>query len=289
MKDSSKNNYHNRINRVIDYIGDHLDEELSLEKLAQISYFSIFHFHRIFRALVGESIGSYQLRLRLEKSVYMLRFNPSKSITDIAFSLGFNSSPAFNRAFKNLFNITPSEERKSIPYNKKQFSLQKYTKSPFIKVWEVKYLPSILVYFYRYVGSYSKNAVREEWCNHIKKASEQGIVNEKTRYYGIVHDDPDITDDDKCRYDCCISIDKMSLSDTKEINGGKFAIFHFEGNPVEDTFNAYQWIYGKWFPENNYEPDDRLGYNDYYDFQKGTEFTEKSVVRYNICMPIKDI
>ena len=61
-----KNGYHERGNRVIDYIGGHLDGELSLASLAQIACFSPFHFHRIFQAVTGETLNSHVRRARLE-------------------------------------------------------------------------------------------------------------------------------------------------------------------------------------------------------------------------------
>ena len=60
------NEYRMRINRTIDYIRAHYAEDLSLEKLASIACFSKFHFHRLFRAVVGETLNDYVQRIRLE-------------------------------------------------------------------------------------------------------------------------------------------------------------------------------------------------------------------------------
>lgn len=78
-----------RINRVLDYIEAHLAESLTLEELAAISCFSPFHFHRIFRAFIGETVGQYISRLRLEKAATLLFSAPEKSITAIAARLRF--------------------------------------------------------------------------------------------------------------------------------------------------------------------------------------------------------
>src|SRR5262249_25834145 len=58
--------YRQRILKVQLHIQEHLDEDLSLERLARIAHFSPFHFHRIFSALAGESVHEYVRRLRLE-------------------------------------------------------------------------------------------------------------------------------------------------------------------------------------------------------------------------------
>ena len=84
--------YVSRINRVIDYIERNIDKELSLENLAKITNFSRFHFHRIFRAMVGETLNQFILRIRLEKAAARLIANPKKSITEIALDSGFSGS-----------------------------------------------------------------------------------------------------------------------------------------------------------------------------------------------------
>lgn len=288
MTENSIEEYKKRINKVLDYITSNLSEDLSISKLAHLSCLSEFHFHRIFTALVGESVGMYQRRVRLEKVAYMLRFNQSMSITDIAFSLGFNSSQAFNRAFKNHFGYSPKEERNKSSYNQqidKLISNNAQTPAS-IKSWEIKLLPTVNVYFYRYKGSYKKNAVKEHWCNHINDASSKGIINNNSRYIGIVYDDPDITNEMKCRYDCCISTDNRNLPNTKEIEGGIYAVFDFEGNIKEDMPNAFQWIYGVWLPLHGYEPDNRPAYNDYYDFKKGQGINKQNLVKYKFCLPV---
>jgi AraC family transcriptional regulator len=87
-----KNEYRSRLNRTIDYIHNHYDEDLNLTKLAEVACFSKFHFHRIFRAMVGETLNDFVQRIRLEKSVQKLTTDFNKSITEIALDGGFSSS-----------------------------------------------------------------------------------------------------------------------------------------------------------------------------------------------------
>jgi AraC-like DNA-binding protein len=103
--------YVSRINRVIDYIEANIDIDLSLENLAKVANFSRFHFHRIFRAMVGETLNQFIQRIRLEKAAAQLIVNPKKSITEIAFDYGFSGSAAFARAFKETFQMNASEWR----------------------------------------------------------------------------------------------------------------------------------------------------------------------------------
>jgi AraC family transcriptional regulator len=60
--------YQRRVNAVIDYIEEHIDEKLTLDLLAGIACFSEFHFHRVFKTVINESLNDYVRRVRLEKA-----------------------------------------------------------------------------------------------------------------------------------------------------------------------------------------------------------------------------
>lgn len=106
---SQRQEYIARINRVIDYIDNNLAQELVLDQLAQVANFSRFHFHRIFRAMVGETLNQFIQRVRLEKAASQLTTQPEKSITEIALDCGFSGSATFARAFKDKFQMSASE------------------------------------------------------------------------------------------------------------------------------------------------------------------------------------
>ena len=97
-KDSSLKEYKSRISRVIKYIDDNLNKELSLETLADAACFSPFHFHRIFNAIVGETPGDFVKRLRIEKAANQLIYFNDQPITQIALNCGYSSSASFARA-----------------------------------------------------------------------------------------------------------------------------------------------------------------------------------------------
>ena len=103
--------YRARINRVIDYIEANIDRDLSLSELAEVAHFSPFHFHRIFRAMVGETLNGFIQRIRLEKAAMKLALNPRESITEIALDCGFSSPSVFARAFRETFGMSASQWR----------------------------------------------------------------------------------------------------------------------------------------------------------------------------------
>ena len=103
--------YISRINRVIDFIEANLDQELSLASLATVANFSQFHFHRIFRAMVGETLNGFIQRIRLEKAAARLLDHPKNTITEIAFDCGFSGSATFARAFRERYQMSASQWR----------------------------------------------------------------------------------------------------------------------------------------------------------------------------------
>ncbi|MCP4220054.1 MAG: helix-turn-helix transcriptional regulator [bacterium] len=112
-REDSRQEYILRINCAIEFIIKHLDEKLTLETLARVALFSQFHFHRIFKALTGETPNDFIIRLRLQQAANMLVFQPHRSITDVAFEAGFSSSGNFSRVFTPAFGESPKTWRKN--------------------------------------------------------------------------------------------------------------------------------------------------------------------------------
>ena len=92
------------------YIRYHIHELLDRETLASVAGFSIPHFHRVFRAHVGESAISYVRRTRLHRAGQKLRMG-AVDITEVALAAGYDSHAAFSKAFKQQFGLSPSEFR----------------------------------------------------------------------------------------------------------------------------------------------------------------------------------
>ncbi len=103
-----ENDYVRRVNLAIDHIVGHLDQPLRLEAMAQIAHFSPFHFHRVFRSLVGEPLQQFVRRLRLERSLKLILYEPQRSLTDVALDCGFASASDFSRALKQRYGVPPS-------------------------------------------------------------------------------------------------------------------------------------------------------------------------------------
>jgi len=103
--------YVGRVNRVLDYVREHLAEELRLEALAQVANFSPYHFHRVFKTIVGETLNDYVRRVRAQRAASQLIHNPTRTITEISVSCGYASPSAFAREFRQQFGVSASQFR----------------------------------------------------------------------------------------------------------------------------------------------------------------------------------
>ncbi len=106
-------NYHARMQRVLQHIDQHLDDDLSLEVLSGVAAFSKYHFHRQFTATFGLSVHRYVQLARMKRASYRLAYRDDESVTDIAMDAGYDAPDAFARAFRQRFGQSPSSFRKS--------------------------------------------------------------------------------------------------------------------------------------------------------------------------------
>ncbi len=255
-KSDTLKDYHQRINKVILYINNHLSEDLNLNQLASYSNFSVYHFHRIMRAYLGEPIGNYILRLRLEAAARLLMFTQDQ-IADIAWKTAYETPSAFTNAFKNRFGLSPLEFRNSAVNNhnfnlisKMQNNMQMEIK-PLIKKIETK-----KVIYFQVTDTYGSEKTAYAWeriCGYMK---EKNLFSFGMECIGVSHDDPSVTEPEKCRYDACLTVKQDVKPDGeigfKQIEGGRYAIFRYIG-PYERLNEVYNYIYHSWLPSSGYE------------------------------------
>jgi AraC family transcriptional regulator len=253
IKITTKEEYAKRINVIVEYINNHLDEKINLKKLAEISNFSTFHFHRIFKGLQEETLAVYISRIRLERASYMLRYT-NLPIETIASNVGFIYPSSLSKAFRQLYNMTPAAYRTN-----RDYSIIKRTKvdSEMEMIWpEIVEMKSKTVIYIRLKGPYNISKYPEIWDRLYNFAKRQGINPEEMEHLGIYHDDISVTKTDKLRSEVCLSINKPIRAEgeigIKTIYGGKYAVFLYDG-PFNNKCAIYDLIFSKWLPESGYE------------------------------------
>lgn len=105
--------YRARMQRVLDHIDQHLDDDLNLEAVSSVAAFSKFHFHRQFRAVFGISLHRYVQLARMRRASQHLVNGNGESVTNVALTAGYETPDAFARAFRKRFGQSPSSFRKS--------------------------------------------------------------------------------------------------------------------------------------------------------------------------------
>jgi len=246
MKKTTKDEYIQSVYKIVFYIEQNCNEDLDLEELSKIAGFSKYHFHRIFKGIIGESIGDYVRRVRLQGST--LRFKSKSRITDIAMESGYETNASFSKAFKKYFNMSPSEFALKVKEKKGKFMLD----VEFIEIDDIEVLSV------RGVGPYIKAApyaaeILMKFAYTQKIKFKKNLMGKEARCFGISHDDPNITDDDKIRCDMCITWDDKSVKPEGEvvsnmIKGGKYARILHKG-PYENLTHTYESI-TTWIIEN---------------------------------------
>lgn len=253
MKEITHKEYHRSVNRAVDYINTHLRETIDLHTLSDIAQISEYHFHRIFKAFIGESAGAYITRLRLEYAAQKLQ-TTKLSLNEIALQSGYQSQYALSKAFKKHFGLPPSSFR-----NIHSFFSGHITETNY-EITEVK--PDIteldardLVYI-RIISAYGTPVeYRSAWKKLWKFACGKEIVDGNNEYLGLSFDDPNITHPCRCRFYACITTNKPIKPEgefgTINIEKGRFAVFPLQGS-YSGLNQLYRSIYMDWLPKSNY-------------------------------------
>jgi len=258
------------MHRVVEYIDRELDQQLELGTLAKVANFSSFHFHRLFTAWIGETLGDYVRRRRLEMAALRLVAQPRLAVLQVALSVGFGSTEAFARAFKNRFGFTPTAWREMQVSNRDQLkSKLDQAAAPAkrnhgsMKVSIVDRQPTRVAYL-RYVGPYGK-PVSDFWMTKVDPWMETNGLHGRPRY-GISHDDPGITAPEKLRYDAAVEVPENFAGagdhQLTVIPGGRYAIGKFKGNE-KDVGEAWDWLLRDWLPGSGMQLDSRPFFEHY--------------------------
>jgi AraC family transcriptional regulator len=274
----SRDVYVDRMHRVIEHIDQHLDQYLDLETLAEVAHFSPFHFHRLFSAWMGETLGGYLRRRRCEIAATRLAAQPRLGILQIALGVGFGSAEAFTHAFSARFGCSPTAWRlqqlttrtksNSDQANSKPGQAQDEnpvnngavnrptTEAP-MKVEVIERKPTTIAYL-RHVGRYGE-PLSAFWQTQVYPWMVAGGLLQQPRY-GISHDDPNVTAAELCRYDagCEISPNFNALGNAHKtvIPGGNYAALSFKGT-VREFEPAWNSLLRDWLPSSGMQLDSR--------------------------------
>lgn len=282
-KEESIKEYYFRINKSIDYIKENLHEDLSLEKLASYSSFSKFHYHRIFKSVTGITLNDFIKNAKIERALFFLMNNPSKTISEIASDCGFLSISSFSRSFRKQHDFSPTEwhnlyrnsnigiTHSNIGQMKGEIesylalklnNLKNNQMSDAMKLdFEIKKIEEFNVIYVRNlnVNSHDSETFGKMFEQLFNWATPRNLVNfPDTKALTVYRSNANL--DGMIQADVCLSVPEGTIGEgligNTVISGGLYAIFHKEA-PMSECFKTWNYIYEVWFEENGYQPDNR--------------------------------
>ncbi|MCE5172914.1 GyrI-like domain-containing protein [Paenibacillus profundus] len=279
------------IESAVQYIETNLKQPLLAEDVSRSVHVSYYHFHRIFHAMTGETIGDYIRRRRLTEAALELLAG-QRPILDIALDYQFESQEAFGRAFKKVFGFTPNGFRRKSArpvVNEKGALVGRRLQHRFDNISIEPELTELTTAI-SLVGLQGRTNLRDNriplmWSELVRRRQELTNAGAGGTAYGIcqamdampVHD---LTEDTEFTqfvgFECAECGDIPSGMLVYTIQCGKYAVFRHRG-PTALLRDSYEYIWGTWLYSTSYELDNRDDFEMYGDDFRGTE-NEESVI-----------
>jgi AraC family transcriptional regulator len=266
----AKFDYVARVNRAVDYVTRNLAQPLRLEEVAKAACFSCYHFHRIFRGLMGETLAAFVKRVRLERSVYLLSHRNGASLTEIALACGFSSSSDFSRSFRAHYGVAPSRfdvagfrqsGRKAMevaltpPGERHRLKRLPARKNPDGFAVTLRKLRPRRVAYIRVHRPYERDHVMQALARLLEWAEARGLAD--GQWLGYQWEDPEIVPLEKCRYDVGLEVPETTRA------GGEVSLNTFPAcliaeveikGTLEVELRALHWLYLTWLPTSGFAP-----------------------------------
>jgi AraC family transcriptional regulator len=281
-----------RIVRVIDHMAAHLDADLDLMVLAEVACFSPCHFHRIYRAAMGETPAETLRRLRLHRaSVDLAR--DGLPMPDVARRAGFGSVAAFTRAFAAFAGQPPAAFREArrvpvdpaggCPHPILEASAMTSATHPYTVTIEAS--PAIRLAVLPHRGDYT--AIGAVFDRLYAWAAPRGLVGPGARAIGIYHDDPAQVAREDLRSHAGVTVPEG----TEAPEGGEIRIIPalrvaslIHEGPYLELERAYAWLYGPWLCGSGEEPADHPCFEEYLNNPREVPPAQWLT---RVCLPLK--
>lgn len=247
--------YEERLNRVLSYIYENLDENLNLDLLADVACMSRYHWHRVFCAMTGETLSGVIRRLRLNQAANAL-VETDTPIRDIAAQVGYQNLSSFSRIFKRVHGLSPNEYRQ----NGKTINafLGNPPKGKSMYPVTIREMSDIHAAGVLHTGPYRKIGGAFNKLGGVLTANS--LMQDVSELFVIYHDPPQSKPDEELQSHVAVSTLNsfpagLQGLDYFDVRGGKYAVLEHKG-PYQTLKAAYDWLYGHWLPNSEMEPRD---------------------------------
>lgn len=267
-----------RMQRVTDWLVNHLDQPFDLDRLAELAHFSPYHFHRVYTAVMGEPIAETVRRMRLHRAAVMLNTS-EQSVAAIAKKVGYGSVQAFGRAFRDNYGAAPAQYRQHAKTSlalvmasiKQGATMQANYPSGLgtlqERAVEIVELDSLRVAAWPHQDSY--NAIGDSFQKLTAWAVGRQLMSPQARMFGLYFDDPDSRPLADLRSEACIEVPESFTLQAGDVpvrlthtSAGRCARMVFTGSYAELN-TAYRWLYQAWLPASGHETGDQPPMEEY--------------------------
>ena len=270
------------VDQSIDYIMQHLNEDLSLDRIAAHFFISKYHFSRIFKAATGESIYAFIKRCKVDQSAIDIKLEPARSLTDIGLDYGYSASN-YSTVFKKHRHLSPACFRRTLsaqstpdPFTPARTAHFK-TAAEYDDLIELQELDDLSMLYERFIGSYAD--LEKNWYQFLD--TYQAYLGGSTILIERFFHDPSVTHSAQCICDIGMTVEAgCRLSNVLTIQGGRWLVYPFAGK-ISDIFETLQGIFSVWLPQSGYKMSRRYGLNIYHHIDRDAHH-----VVMDLCIPI---
>jgi AraC family transcriptional regulator len=283
MKAGTRSFYEAAVWKAVGQVVAGLDRALDLDALARVAALSPFHFHRIFRGMLGETPLELHRRLRMERAAQDL-LQGNAPVTAVAFAAGYETHESFTRAFAQHYGCSPSELRQAaqgpgsacapsirvelaarsgihFPPSPENISLNREGDAMQVQIKEMKEVRAATV---AHVGPY--NRISEAFARLGDVAGAAGLIGPGASMIAVYHDDPETTPAAELRSEAAITVAPDAKIPAglgeRRLAAGRYACTLHAG-PYEKLGDTWARFMGEWLPQSGERMRDAVSFEIY--------------------------
>lgn len=249
--------YGRRVARAMARIAANPARGATLEELAEAAAFSPYHFHRIYRALTGETPAETLARERLSRAAALL-LRDAAPVAAIARRCGYGSAAALTRAFRAAYGVPPAAYRatRGIGAPVSPIPQPREENACMFEV-TIQQMPALRLAAIAHRGPYME--ISGAFDRLQAWAGARGLFGPQSRFFGLYYDDPASVPAAQLRSDAAMTIGPDVTAEDGvrilELPAERVAVLVFKG-PYAELESAYGWLYRDWLPGSGEEPAD---------------------------------
>jgi AraC family transcriptional regulator len=271
-----------RMHRVLDHIHDHPAGDLSLDALADVAAMSRFHWHRVFRAITGETAAQAVRRVRLHGASVAL-VHGQEPLAKVARTVGYPNAASFARAFTEAYGMSPTAFRNR--GDLRPFPPTRIPKEMTMYPIEIRQEPARRLAATPHTGPY--HGISRAFQKLSATMAARNLFAHAGKMIATYYDDPASVPAAQLRSHAGFEIHGDVALDapleTVNLPSGRHAVLTYTG-PYAGLPAAYDQLYAVWLPQSGEEPADSPPFENYLNTPMDTP---PEALITEICLPLR--